>query len=252
MRLPGMTFLFAASALIAALASGEDTAKREVASPPATQPGGAERKPNSAPAPAKPAADNLEYWLSQAKSDTRPATQPATAPAAAGTNETFRRKDALPGAIELSNGKVIPGWLYTTVEKNWEVWSEQEKRWHLVPFIAALSITAVVEEEVMEKKWRWKEMGVPERVYTGEEYPARRLSWKIHLIDDTTISGPIKGQPLWVEYGGKKAGPFILAERSKGEVGQKLSDLVYVKRIIVSRRMMDEVLREMNGAPEKK
>jgi len=212
--------------------------------------GGSAPSSSGSPAPAKDAnsaktpGDNLEYWLGQAQTAPGPsATRPAaTEPAK--SSGAFWRKDALPGVIELSGGQVLAGWMYTTIEKNWEVFIDPEKRWRLVPFVTALSITAIVEEEVMEKKWRWKEMGVPERVYTGEEFPTRRLSWKIHLIDDTFITGPVKGQPLWIEYEGRKSGPFILAERSKGEVGQKLSDLVYVKRIIVSRRLMDAVLRD--------
>jgi len=62
------------------------------------------------------------------------------------------------------------------------------------------------------------------------------------------ITGIVKGQPVWVDrppQAGKeaqKAGPFMLDERSKGEMGQKLADLVYVKRIIVSRKAMEQVL----------
>ena len=196
--------------------------------------------------PAGP-ADDLEYWLNQGKTATASApTRPAADDIGRPPRPTDQssREDALPGAVELSNGKVLPGWLYTTAEKPWVLFIESEQRWRSVPFLAVLSIEAVVDEEKMEQEWRWKEMGVPERVYTGKEYPTRRLQWKFHLIDDTTLTGTIKGQPLWVELGQTRIGPMVLHERSKGEPGQKLTDLVYVKRIIVSRRLMDQVLKE--------
>jgi hypothetical protein len=203
--------------------------------------------PTSTAGPVSKPADNLSYWLSQAKAaESRPAAEANASGGGAGkypfgTDENFRRQDALPGVIELSDGQVLPGYLFTTAEKDWLVWVETEKRWRRVPFLALLSITAVVVEEQMEPVWRWKEMGVPERVYTGEEYPTRRLDWRFHLIDDSTITGSVKGQPVWVEAGGRKSGPFVLHETVKGPIGQKLSDLVTVRRIIVSRRLMDEV-----------
>ena len=208
--------------------------------------GGAAPPATPATKPAK--GDNLSYWLGQAQ--TAPAGD-ANAAAAAGpgknpfqkeTDENFHRQDALPGVIQLSDGQVLAGYMYTTAEKDWQLWIDSEKRWRRVPFLAALSISAVVLEEKMEPVWRWKEMGVPERVYTGEEYPTRQLAWKVHLIDDSTLTGTIKGQPVWIEHDGQKHGPYILNETVKGPTGQKLKDLITVKQIIVSQRLMEEVL----------
>lgn len=138
--------------------------------------------------------------------------------------------------------------LRTTKERAWLVFVESEKRWRSIPFITVLSITAAVDEEAMEQEWRWKEMGVPERVYTGREYPTRRLQWKFHLIDDSTITGTVKGQPLHLRLGQTALPPFVLHERSKGEPGQKMSDLIYVKRVLVSRKMMDLVVKGQTPA----
>jgi len=207
----------------------------ETAPTPRTSPGRAPAK--------KPPANNLEFWLGRAK----PA---ASQPAKKGPEEVnpFRKKgrparpDALPGVIEISDGTILPGYLYTTREKPLVVWVEQERRFRRIPFILVLSITAVVVEEEMVQESRWKGMGEPERVYTGREYPTRRFFWRFHLIDGTYITGAVKGQPIWGSLGGKKFGPLVLHERSKGPMGQKLSDLTYMKRIIVSRRMMKKVL----------
>jgi len=212
---------------------------------------GAAEAPTTRPAAGgkDPPADNLEYWLGQAPPA---ASQPAKDPAEAGTNpfakkDLFRREDALPGVVEFSDGTVLPGGLYTTRDTPWSLWVEQEKRWRQIPFINVLAITSVVVEEEMVQEWRWQGMGIPERVYTGREYPTRRFLYELHLIDGTKITGAIKGQPLWVEVGEKSFGPLVLHERSKGEMGQKLKDLVYPKRIIVSRRMMDKVVEHLKA-----
>ena len=198
-------------------------------------------QPTSRPASTEPES-NLDYWLRQAE----PATSRPTSGAGEGINPfdrtgAFRRSDALPGVIELSDGTLLPGGLYTTREKPWIVYVEKEKRWRRIPFIAVRSITAVVEEK-MQLEWRWKATGEPERVYTGRSYPTRRFLWKFSLIDGSTITGAVKGQPIRVEGGKKTTGPLVLHERSKGKMGQKLADLVYVKRIFVSRRVMDLVV----------
>lgn len=205
--------------------------------------------PASQPAPSSKPADNLSYWLNRAKpTDSRPARESNAPPGGAGTNpfatdDSFRRQDALPGVILLSDGQVLAGHMFTTAEKDWMVWDEPAKRWRRVPFLAVLSISAVVKEEKMEPVWRWKEMGVPERVYTGEEYPTKQLEWRLHLIDDSVITGSVKGQPIWIEGEKGKAGPFVLHETVKGKVGQKLADLVTVRRIIVSRRLLEQFVK---------
>ncbi|MBI5722569.1 MAG: hypothetical protein HZA50_01315 [Planctomycetes bacterium] len=200
-------------------------------------------KPASAP------ASDLEYWLGQAKP---PQTQPAASSTGKpgddpgnpfGPRQGSSRPDALPGVVELSDGRLLAGWLFTTAEKDWEVWVEANQRWVHVPFLAVSAISAVVVEEKMELFWRWKGMGEPERVYTGQKYPTRRLQWKFHLIDGSYVTGDVKGQPLWVEFDGRKSEPMIIQERSKGEVDTELKDLVYVKTVIVSRHMMDLAAR---------
>lgn len=196
--------------------------------------------------PASGPADDVEYWLNKAAPT--PASAGASSRPAAGIPEKAAgaagrpsREDALPGVVELSDGKILAGYLYTTAEKDWSLYVEDQKRWVNIPFLSVLSITAEADEEKMEQEWRWKEMGVPERVYTGKQYPTRRLRWKFHLIDDTTLTGTIKGQPLWVESGHTQVGPLVLHERSKGTAGQTMAELVYPRRIIVSRRLMETV-----------
>ncbi len=199
------------------------------------------------------AEGGLDEWLDQ---DQGPTVEVQPGETIEGGRNPFGHKgpvarpDAVPGVIVLSNGKRIPGYIFTTRYQPLLVYVEQQKRWRRVPLLAVLAIEAVVVEEKMELEWRWKATGEPERVYTGRKYPNRRLQWKLTLIDGTEIVGAIKGRPIWIEYRGVRSDPFVLSERSKGKPGQELSDLVYVRRILVSRRVMQQVAKKV-GREEK-
>ena len=190
---------------------------------------------------------NLDFWLSQAT--TSPASRPADKTLDEGTDPFSRknlppRGDAVPGVVEMSNGKQLPGWLYTTRDKPWVVFDPATDRWRQIPFITVLSIKAVVTEEKYELQWRWKGMGEPEKVFTGRKFPYRRFLWEFRLIDGSVIKGAVKGQPLWVAHDGKAIGPMVLHERNKGKIDVKLEDLHYVKKLVVSAKMRDAVLED--------
>lgn len=209
--------------------------------------------PNSVRGETEPATQkkkpvsNLDFWLNQAT--TAPASRPAdavTKPASnpfSNKNRSFR-PDAVPGVIEISSGKQLPGWLYTTRDKPWVVFDPVLERWRQIPFITVLSITAVVTEEKYELQWRWKGMGEPEKVFTGKKFPYRRFLWEFRLIDGSIVKGAVKGQPIWVRWDKKTAGPLVLHERDKGKIDVKLEDLYYVKKIVVSTKMRDAVLAD--------
>ncbi len=156
-------------------------------------------------------------------------------------------RDEMPGVVVLSNGKRIPGQIFTTRYEPLVLYVEKEKRFRRIPLPALLSLRAVVVEEKMELEWRWKAMGVPERVYTGKKFPTRRLLWKVRLIDGTELEGAIKGTPLWVRAAGRRSEPLILHERQKGTTEQTLEDLLYVRRVLFSKKLMEQVRKRMAG-----
>lgn len=191
-------------------------------------------------------AGDMDDWLAEPPPARAPTPPPSTQPAESplDTRENFRRPDAVPGVLVLSDGRMLPGHLYTTRGAAWNVYVEEQKLWRRVPFEALLSISAVVTEEKMEQKWRWKSMGTPERVYTGESYPTRRMLWRFRLADGSEIVGAVKGQPVSVALGQTVAGPFVLHERQAGPPGQTLDQLLYVRKVIVSARALREVLAQ--------
>ena len=221
----------------------------------------------AAPADSGQGDDNLDYWLKRARAaesrtkasagsagdeDDEASDQPSADDTADGTgaDEASGEDDsrevaapswALPGVIELSAGTIVAGMLWTAGDEPLEVYVEAEKRWRRVPLAAALSITAVVVDERMENVWRWRATGDPQKVYTGEQYPFRRFEWTVKLADASEITGTIKGQAVHVAAAVGPSDSRILSERTKGEVGQALDDLVYARRIIISREAMEGV-----------
>lgn len=157
------------------------------------------------------------------------------------SSDRARSSDALAGVIELSNGTRLAGVISTTPLSPLVIYVPEQQRFRRVFLPAILNIEAIVVAEKMELEWRWKAMGVPERVYTGRKLPTRRLTWKITLIDGTAITGAIKGDPLWIEVAGRRSDPLILHERQKGKPGQEMKDLLYIRKVCFSAELMRKV-----------
>jgi hypothetical protein len=140
------------------------------------------------------------------------------------------RRDAVPGYVELSTGLKVPGRIFTTRGKRLKVFNLKREAYEYVPVPALTKIEAIVEWERLDKEWRFKEAGNPEKVYTGRAYPVRMLAWRLTLRNGHEITGHILGQPLYAEHKGKVE-RFILHKRNKGPMGGELKDLHYVKSV---------------------
>lgn len=139
------------------------------------------------------------------------------------------REDARPGTVTLSNGDVIKGYIYTTREKRLRIFDIQNKTRRDVPLEAVSLIEVNVEQEGMEKEWRWKEEGSDVKLYTGRAYPWKKYVTTITLLDGEKITGHMSGL-IYVQTGDKTR-KFLIHDKDKGEVDQKLSDIVHIKKI---------------------
>jgi len=148
----------------------------------------------------------------------------------AGEGGAAGRRDAVPGCVELSSAEKVPGRIYTTRARRIRIFNLEREIYEDVPVPAILKIEAIVEWERVDKEWRFKEAGNPEKIYTGRSCPVRQLTWRLTLRGGHQIVGHILGQPLYVDDGGKPR-QFILHMRDKGPMGSELKDLVYVRRI---------------------
>jgi len=174
--------------------------------------------------------------------------------------ESGVRKDAVPGYVELSSGAKVPGRIFTTRAERVKIFNLEKEVYEYVPVPAVRKIETVIEWERMEKEWRFKEAGSPEKVYTGRSYPARKLAYRLTLVNGHTITGHILGQPLYLARPSRaspsrasgssdgsndegKTDRFILHDRQKGPLDTTLEDLVYIRSVVLGQEAFEEAGR---------
>lgn len=171
------------------------------------------------------------------------------------------REDAVPGYVETSDGKVYPGLIYMTRDKRLKLYDDSLQRQREIPLRVVKQIDCQTKKEWMEKEWRFKELALDEKMYTGREYPSREYLHTITLQDGRQITGPL-AEIIYVkpympkpEPGSKIYQPdseplrFILYKRHKGEIGQSLKSLVYVKCIKLGEEALEEGRRKAAARP---
>ena len=164
------------------------------------------------------------------------------------------RDDAVPGYLETSDGKVYPGSVYMTRDKRLKILDDSIQRQREVPLRVVQQIECTVLKQWMEREWRFKELALNEKYYTGREYPSREYVHTITLKDGRTITGPLAeivyvrpyahspSEPL-AHRPQVKAERFLLHKRDKGDPGEDLKSLTYVKLI----KLGEEALEEGRG-----
>lgn len=152
------------------------------------------------------------------------------------------REDAIAGYVEMSDGAVHPGQIYLTRDKRLKIYDEKLQRQREIPLRAIKQIECKVKKQWMEKEWKFKELAKSEKMYTGRTYPAREYVHVITLHDKRTITGPLSAI-IYVQVPAAAAGEpgaysaraepqrYLLNKRNKGNVGDDLKALVYVKLI---------------------
>ncbi len=168
---------------------------------------------------------------------------------------TAQRADAVAGYVELSNGTIHPGQIYLTRDKRLKIEDVQSQRQREVPLSAVKQIDCTIKKEWLEKEWKFKELTKDEKMYTGRSYPVREYEHTIALNDGRTISGglsaivyvrPADSNPAKPNESRSeiKAEQFILNKRNKGEIGEDLHSLVYVKSIKLGEEAYEEGIKK--------
>jgi hypothetical protein len=172
----------------------------------------------------------------------RAADPPALNPFARNPAVAGEREDAVPGYVEMSDGSIHYGRLYLTRDKRIQIYDATIERQREIPLDKISQLECKVLKEWMEKDWRFKELALDEKLYTGKSYPAREYKYTLTLQDGRTIDGSTSGIVYLIpgDYGPTKLGEYrpegeperyMLHKRDKGKPGEYLKDLTYVKSI---------------------
>ena len=164
---------------------------------------------------------------------------------------TTEREDVVPGYVELSDGSIHPGQIYLTRDKRLKISDEQLQRQREIPLSTVKEIDCKIKKEWLEKEWKFKEAAKDEKMYTGRSYPVREYEHTIALRDGGTISGGLSGI-AYVKSSEKKTEQFILNKRNKGEIGEDLQSLVYVKSIKLGKEAYEEGKKKAADSAKKK
>ena len=182
-----------------------------------------------------------------------PASQPANGdrPPNPFGPRTFDRKDAIPGTIELSNGELAVGRIYTTRDKPLRLYETRLKRFLPIPLRSIKTITGHLEWAREEPQWRWQEMGSDDKIYSGLSYPVLKVYYTLTLLNGRQYVGHCQTQPLYVTRGKERA-RYILWQRHKGELGQVLADLRYVKAVRFGEAALQRGLETLEKDPARR
>jgi hypothetical protein len=173
-----------------------------------------------------------------------------------------QREDAIPGFVELSNGEIVAGQVYLTRDTRLKINDEKLQREREVPLSAVKQIDCAVKREWMEKEWKFKELAKDEKMYTGRTYPSREYVHTITLSDGRTITGALSAI-VYVQQPGPsppkpdevrpqmQADKFVLNKRNKGEIGQNLKSLLYVKSVKLGKEAFEEGVMKIKKGKEK-
>jgi hypothetical protein len=191
----------------------------------------------------KSATELLREGAEAPTTTTAPSTQVSDTP----FGERRSRPDyALPGVVILSDGRKLPGYIWTPAGKEWRVYERASRQYRDIPFDVIRQIDAIVEWERMEDDWRWKEGGSDVKVLTGHKYPNRKTYFSFTLVDDRKVIGDI-AQMAYVELAGH-ATQVTLHKRHEGRIGQTLADIPYVKQMILDPGAMADAIREITSS----
>jgi len=163
-----------------------------------------------------------------------------------------KRDDAVPGFVEMSDGKVHPGQVMLTRDARLKIFDEQQKKHREIPLKAIKRIDCTVQKEWVEEEWRFKENASDEKYFTGRSYPSREYTHKITLQNGQKIEGTLSGIVYVRADPAAEPERYLLHQRDKGNPGTDLKSLVYVRSIQLGAKALEEGKRKAAGPASQK
>lgn len=146
-------------------------------------------------------------------------------------------KNALDGTITLSNKQKLTGKIFMTRGKMLRLFDPKYEEYRDFKLNKFSRITINCVRERIEREWYFKEEGNPEKIYTGRRYP--RLDFTVTVTfkkgGRKLTSNIVRGQPIYIQPAKEKKKRYILQPYLRGEMGQMLEQLVYMKEIVFNK-----------------
>lgn len=136
--------------------------------------------------------------------------------------------------VTFSNGETATGDFSLTAGRKLEIFDlERKKRISIAAEdIARISVT--VEEEKMEQGWMFREEGLKDKIKLPFKYPLRQLITAVTITSGAVVKGHCNGTFYLEKDGDSKR--YVLYANQKGEKGQMLDDVVYVREVAFPNR----------------
>jgi len=138
-------------------------------------------------------------------------------------------------AVTLSNGERHEGIFSLTEGRRLEIFDGRASRRLRLDSSEIARVSATPEEEKMEQAWMFREESDHARILLPWKYPLRRLRTEVTVVSGDTFQGRVVGCVFYLENGDERR-RFLLTSDQKGEKGQTLEDLTYVKQIVLPNR----------------
>jgi hypothetical protein len=155
-----------------------------------------------------------------------PALNPFRRPEAA-------RPEGVSGRVLLSDDRQLTGQVYLTRGARLKIYDAQTERQREVPLSEIQRIQAVVAGEWLEKEWRFRENANNEKVYTGRSYPVREYRHVLTLAGGQKLEGTLSAVLYVQAEGAASPTKLLLHKRHKGDPGNSLEALVYVREVVL-------------------
>jgi len=166
--------------------------------------------------------------------------------------EDQKRNDAMPGFVEMSDGKVHLGQVMLTRDARLKIFDEQQQKHREIPLKAIKRIDCTDQKEWVEEEWRFKENASDEKYFTGRTYPSREYTHKITLQNGQKIEGTLSGIVYVRADPAAEPERYLLHKRDKGNPGTDLKSLVCVRSIQLGVKALEEGKRKAAGTVSQK
>jgi hypothetical protein len=136
--------------------------------------------------------------------------------------------------VTFSNGETAAGDFSFTPGRKLEIFDLNRKKRISVAAEEIARISVGVEEEKMESGWMFREEGLKDKIKLPFKYPLRQLFTDVTLLTGAVVHGHCNGTFYLEKDGDSKR--YVLYTNQKGENGQTLEDIVYVREVAFPNR----------------